>query len=179
MHAWFHSSVIGIERRNEKAVVRAHVDVCLYDLISSWRFALLHRLTRFLLLLSIIIVALHGALLHFLLKPSSSILTRFRFSPSSSSSSFSVSSSLGSFIHAFIEQNWNDNTVGNRMKRADIRRLEDNVCTSSTTLILVISFSFFSSSHSRSFACSLSPFTFALRANTFYSQVFAHLDLIS
>lgn len=104
--------------KNEKAVVRAHVDVCLYDLISSRRFALLHRLTRFLLLLSIISVASQCALLHFLLKPSSSILTRFRFSllllfPPSSSS-------LHSFIHLVIEQNWNDNTVGNRMKRRQI-----------------------------------------------------------
>lgn len=157
--------------KNEKVVVRAYGDLCFYDLISSRRLALLHRLTRFLLLLSIIIVASHCALLHFLLKPSSSILTRFRFS----SFSTIIFCFFASFIHLFIEQNWNDNTVGNRMKRADIRKLENNVCTSSTTLILVISFSlslvFFSRSLSLHFCVA--------SIHTFFSQVFAHLDLIS
>ncbi len=99
MHAWFHLPFTAIERRMrwEKAVARARACIC--SLIASRRFAPLHRLTRFLLLLSIIIVASHCALLHFLLKPSSSILARFRFSFSSPSSA----SSLYSFIHSFID----------------------------------------------------------------------------
>jgi len=115
MHAWFHLSITAIERRMRWESSRARVYVVSFTLITSRRLALLHRLTRFLLLLSIIIVASHCALLHFLLKPSSSILARFRFSSSSSASS------LHSFIYVFDEQNSNNNTVGNR--KAEIRSL--------------------------------------------------------
>ena len=90
---------------------RAHACIC--SLIASRRFAPLHRLTRFLLLLSIIIVASHCALLHFLLKPSSSILARFRFSSLLH---------LLYFIHVFDEQNSNKSTVGKR-KKAETRSL--------------------------------------------------------
>ncbi len=95
MHACMIPFVFSSNRAKNEMRKQSHACIC--PLITSRRFAPLHRLTRFLLLLSIIIVASHCALLHFLLKPSSSILSRFRFSSSSSSAS-----SLPSFIHSFM-----------------------------------------------------------------------------
>ncbi len=76
---------------------RARMYVVSFTFIARRRFAPLHHLTRFLLLLSIIIVASHRALVRFLLLlPSSSILARFRFS------SPILHLLLLRFIHSFI-----------------------------------------------------------------------------